>query len=95
MNDYRDRAKRLHDAIHEILIKEWDPIGVSDVAEAQNEYDSYVPWIYRRLISREINRKLEAEIFDYLWYIETVHMTLRGNRRHTKNIAKKLCQLIS
>ena len=35
----RKRAKRYYDAVREILLREWDPIGVPDVPEAQNEYD--------------------------------------------------------
>ena len=32
----------LRNAIREILLRDWDPIGVQDVPEAQDEYDSYV-----------------------------------------------------
>jgi hypothetical protein len=37
----RERVGRYHDAVREILLRERDPIGVSDAPEAQNEYDSY------------------------------------------------------
>ena len=43
MTDFRDRARRYHGAIHDALIKEWDPIGVGGEPEAQDEYDGYVP----------------------------------------------------
>jgi hypothetical protein len=33
----------LAQAIARILIEDWDPIGVNDVAECQDEYDRYVP----------------------------------------------------
>jgi len=86
---YKDRAKQYHDAIKQILIKEWDPIGVKDVPEAQDEYDSYVPGVYKLLIRRES----EEKIFRYLWKIETDFMALCGNRNHTKAIAHKLAKL--
>jgi hypothetical protein len=34
------------------LLKEWDPIGVGQIPEAQDEYDSYVPDVYKLLITR-------------------------------------------
>jgi hypothetical protein len=84
-----ERAKRYHDAIHLILLQEWDPIGVAGVPEAQDEYDSYVGQIYTMLIRQEPRRKL----FDYLWWVETEHMGLQGNRRHTEQVSERLMQL--
>jgi len=40
MSNPRDRARRYHEVIHRILMQTWDPIGVADVPEAQDEYDS-------------------------------------------------------
>jgi hypothetical protein len=76
MTDFRNRAKRYHNAIHDILLKEWDPIGIANVPEASDEYDSYVPGVYKRLISRVS----EDDLFDHLWMIETEQMGLCGNR---------------
>ena len=90
MSEFRQRTKRYHQAIKNILLNEWDPIGVSGIPEAQDEYDSYVPGIYKRLISRS----QENEIFEYLWEIETQYMGLFGNRRHTQAIAGKLVRLV-
>ncbi len=37
------QQQRMHfDAIRPILLKEWDPIGVSEIKGAQDEYNSYV-----------------------------------------------------
>ena len=49
MSDHVDRARRYHDGIRRILLNDWDPIGVADIAEAQDEYDSYVGKIYGML----------------------------------------------
>lgn len=90
MTEYLDRARRHHEAIKTVLLNEWDPIGVADIPEAEDEYDTYVPGVYKRLISRS----KEKEIFDYLWEIETEHMGLSGDRQHTAAIAAKLVGLI-
>lgn len=75
--------------IQKILLKEWDPIGVQDIPEAQDEYDAYIPSIYKIIQSK----KPESELFDYLWQVETEHMGLSGNRKHTQTIAHKLFEL--
>jgi len=87
--NYQDRARRYHDAIRRVLLNEWDPIGVSEIMEAQDEYDSYVGAVYRMLITR----KSKTDIFDYLWWLETEHMGLTGNRRSTEYIAERLAKL--
>jgi len=89
MSDHEDRARRYHHAIREILLRDWDPIGVGDVPEAQDEYDSYISGIYGRLI----HRIPEQELFDHLWEIETQHMGLFGNRGKTQQVTQKLLLL--
>ncbi len=89
MDNRQKYDKALHQEINRVLQKEWDPIGVADVPEAQDEYESYVPQIYAMLIRRQPI----SEIFDYLWWIETEHMELRGDRAHTLRIAAKLASL--
>ena len=70
MSKYRDSARRYHERIRAILLKEWDPIGVADVPQARDEYDSYVGQIYAMLIRHEARHAL----VDHLWQVETVHM---------------------
>jgi hypothetical protein len=89
MTDHRDRARRYHHAIREILLRDWDPIGIAHIPEAQDEYDSYIPGIYGRLI----RRISEQELFDHLWQIETEHMGLFGNRGKTQQITETLLSL--
>ena len=89
MSDNKDRARRYHHAIREILLRDWDLIGVGAVAQAQDEYDSYIPGIYGRLI----HRISEQDLFDHLWQIETEHMGLFGNRGKTQQVAQKLLLL--
>lgn len=87
--NYQNRARLYHEAIRRVLLKEWDPIGVSEIKEAQDEYDSYVGAIYNMLIMQ----KTKADIFDYLWWLETEHMGLTGNRQSTEHFAERLLKL--
>ena len=89
MTKAEDRARLFHTAIQHALLNEWDPIGVKGIAEAQDEYDSYVPTIYKMLISR----KPQHEIFSYLWWLETEHMGLIGDRQATETFAARLMRL--
>ena len=75
--------------IHHILLDEWDPIGVSGIEEAQDEYDSYINDVLVLLG----NKATEQEFFNFLWSIETEHMGLTGDKDLTKKIASKLAQI--
>lgn len=87
--DVRNRARLFHEAIRRALLKEWDPIGVGEITEAQDEYDSYVSTIYKMLISRASRH----EVFDYLWWLETEHMGLTGDRQATEKFADRLMKI--
>src|SRR5688572_6040962 len=89
MRDRLRRAKSYQDAIRDVLMREWDPIGVADMPEAQDEYDSYIGQIYGLLARREPKYKL----VDSLWWAETENMGLYGNRRHTERVADLLLQI--
>ncbi|MGC8561307.1 MAG: hypothetical protein ACP5O1_11585 [Phycisphaerae bacterium] len=71
------------------LLKEWDPIGVGQIPEAQDEYDSYVPGVYRLLVTR----RPKHEVFDYLWALETQRMGLTGDRQATERFAERLLRI--
>lgn len=89
MSEFLRRAKSCQDAIREVLMREWDPIGVTDVPEAQDKYDSYINQIYGLLIRREPKYKL----VDFLWWAENENMALYGNRKRTEHVADLLLQL--
>ena len=89
MPDQTDRARTLGKAIRVALLHEWDPIGIADVPEAQDEYDSYVQPVYELLVTHQP----EPEILRYLWWLETVHIGLPGNRKVTERFAKRLMLL--
>jgi hypothetical protein len=66
-------AKQITDAIRQVLIRYWDPIGVMDDPEwPRDEYDSYIGEIYRYLARGE-----SAEfIARHLCFIEDTAMGL-------------------
>lgn len=41
-----DKIAEIHRQIESVLLRDWDPIGVADVPEAQDEYRSYVWPVY-------------------------------------------------
>jgi hypothetical protein len=90
MSERRQRAKDLQDAIGQVLVRDWDPISVADVPQAQDEYDSYISQIYGLLIRREPRHNL----VDFLWWAETQNMGLYGNRQRTERVADLLLQLV-
>jgi hypothetical protein len=47
----RRKGRDMQRAIGDILLRNWDPIGIADVAEAHDEYDAYVGGVYRLLAS--------------------------------------------
>lgn len=62
-NKYQSRENRAK--IREILIQEWDPIGVRDVPQAQDEYDSYIGRVYVMLMDEGATRQaVAAYLFD-------------------------------
>jgi len=91
MSKHEDRARAYHQAIKRALLEEWDPIGVKGIPDANYEYDAYVQTVYKMLISRQSR----AEIFDYLWWLETQHMGLTGDRQATEKFADRLLEIPS
>lgn len=78
--------------IREAMMQQWDPLGVSELredAEVEDEYDSYIPSIYR--ILRE-GKSVEF-IFDYLRNVEEKYMGLQCNFEVTMAFSQYLFAL--
>lgn len=90
MSDAARQARALHRKIKDVLLQDWDPIGVQAIPEAQDEYDGYIPMVHSMLIARRpVN-----EVFEYLVWLETEHMGLAADGQRTQSIAEKLVGLI-
>ena len=90
MNEHLEDATNLQQTIKEILLREWDPIGIQAIPEANSEYDAYVATLYKLIVSQKPSHEIES----YLWWAETEHMGLIGDQQKTKFITKKLVPLL-
>ena len=71
-------------------MRDWDPIGINDVPEAQDEYDSYVGGVYRLLASH----CSADDMIEYLITIESQTMGLSvPAREHLRSVANQLIAL--
>lgn len=90
MDKKSKRAKEIQNNIREVLMKYWDPIGVKDIPEAQDEYDSYVGGIYRKLVSGVS----DEDLIDHLNTVESESMGLSGGsdkkNKQLLNVVKRL-----
>ena len=86
MSKLERNEKELLSRVNEVLYYLWDPIGVSDVPEARDEYDSYALQVFSLLKKKTSQEK----IANYLSQIVTDNMGLTGNNQHDKNIARIL-----
>jgi hypothetical protein len=76
----------LYKIIDEILWADWNPIGVNDSPEARDEYQSYLPHIFRLAIEGKDAERISASL---IATIET-NMGLSANKEHILNVAKKI-----
>ncbi|VVP61250.1 hypothetical protein [Pseudomonas fluorescens] len=77
--------------VRNILLQDWDPIGVGDIPEARDEYDLYVADICKMLRAGQKS----SDLFGYLRWIEIERMGLDGNEILTQQIVEKLMRLLS
>ncbi len=82
--------KPIQNDIHQILINEWDPIGVAMEPEAQAEYDCYIGGIHS-LLNKSADK---TKIVSHLRQLEMVDMGLSEcddvKREHVAEILLKL-----
>lgn len=76
----------LYRAVDEVLHYIWDPIGVSGVPEARDEYQSYLPQVFK-LVREKQN---EEAIASYLNMIATERMGLSALKEHDLDVAQLL-----
>src|SRR5579862_4883310 len=70
--DEKERSREVRNAIRNILMQKWDPVGVKDVPEAADEDDPYIGDIYDLLKHGVSNEELSK----HLVKIETERMGL-------------------
>ena len=82
--------KELRPLIKHLLLRHWDPIGVAEHTEAQGEYDSYVPAIYR-LLTAGIS---EQGLAEHLKHVELAEMATSGSDEARQRTASALVALV-
>ena len=75
--------------IDEVLFYKWDPIGISDGAWARDEYQSYLPKIFKLALEN----KTPEPIANYLNLIATENMGLSAAKHHDTKIAKLILEI--
>ncbi len=81
--------KELYQRVDEVLHYLWDPIGVSDVPEARDEYHAYLPQVFSLLV----RRANAQEIIDFLDHtaIETMGLSdTEPGRERSKEVVSTL-----
>ena len=72
------------------LWQDWDPIGVNDCPEAQDEYDSYVGSVCSLLTSGADAHRIRQHLAE----IETVNMGLSTPCSHLDSVVLKLLAMV-
>jgi hypothetical protein len=76
----------LYRAVDEVLHYVWDPIGVSAVPQARDEYHGYLPQVFGMLRDGED----ESTIAAYLTSVRTERMGLSSRPDHDREVARVL-----
>ena len=87
----RFKVREIQDKIRHVLMTEWDPIGVRDMPEAADEYDSYIGGLYG-LIQRCASRD---DIVTHLRNLEVERMGCGVGDAKRYLVADSLLQLFS
>ena len=59
----KGESRRIRAQIRRVLLDVWDPIGIKDVPNAQDEYDSYIGRVYELLMGNSPDRELAEYLF--------------------------------
>ena len=73
----------LYQAVDEVLHYIWDPIGISDVQRARDEYHSYLPQVFELLCQGAAPESIAS----YLGKMTTESMGLSVNAKHDLRVA--------
>lgn len=81
-----ENQKNLYKRIDEVIHYMWDPIGIAGTPEARDEYDAYIPQIFKLLIAD----KDEEEIVKLLRSIEIDRMGISTTKEKKEEISRIL-----
>ncbi len=75
----------LYRRVYEIAHYIWDPIGISEIPEAYDEYNSYLTALFGRAKTGNIDA-----IVEYMKWAETENMGLSFNKEKAEQAAKAM-----
>jgi hypothetical protein len=86
----KQRSAEIQDLIRQVLLRDWNPIGVNNDPELADEYDSYVAPVYRiPMASRS-----EDDLIDLLYRAERDQIgTACESPEQLRTLAQKLLAL--
>ena len=85
----RYESRRIRDEIRRVLMTAWDPIGVRDEPNAQDEYDSYLGGVFDLLTGGASDDRISA----HLWRIVTERMELPAKKGDMQSTVLALRQI--
>jgi hypothetical protein len=85
----RQRSREIEDAIRQVLMRDWDPIGIADEPACADEYDSYIGGVYHLLASGAD----ETRIASHLAAVQTEMMGLPKQAAFLMDVAGRLREI--
>ncbi len=85
----KNESRRIRAEIRRVLLEVWDPIGVRDVPQAEDEYDCCLDGLFRLLTTG----CTDDEITDYLLRQANDHMGLSLRRKQLYTTVAALRQI--
>ena len=84
------RAAEIQQSIRDVLMHQWDPIGVADSTTSDDEYDAYIAPVYRILVGS----RSEDELVGFLHFTERdVIGMATANPESLRGVARALLAL--
>jgi hypothetical protein len=84
----KDESREVRCAIRRVFLEVWDPIGVSDEPNAQDEYDGYIGRAFELLVKGGS----DEEIIEHLLWA-TERMGMDGSRASLQAVTAALRQI--
>jgi len=82
-------SRRIRGEIRRVLMTVWDPIGVKDEPNAQDEYDSYLGGVFGLLTGGASDDRIS----EHLWRIVTERMELPVKKEDMQSTVSALRQI--
>jgi hypothetical protein len=60
----KHESRRIRAEIRRVLLQVWDPIGIKDEPNAQDEYDSYLGNVYELLVAGAPDERVAQYLFE-------------------------------